>query len=218
LGALLLDTGEYGRAASAFEELSAQSPVSGRLGQVEALIGLGRLDEAQTQFGGVTEAFRDGAAARETGARLALARGKPKQALELLAPLVRNAGARAGTWVLDGDALLAAEQWNPAAAAYDHALGLDGTLPEALLGRAELQLRAGNHKDALAQLSQAKTALASRLRPPELRARLLVLQGQAYMARKKKNDVQTGRELLRQGLELDPKGRYASRAKHELER
>jgi hypothetical protein len=47
---------------------------------------------------------------------------------------------------------------------------------------------------------------------------MLVLLGQAYLARKKKNDVKTGRELLQQGLELDPKGRYASRARRALER
>jgi tetratricopeptide (TPR) repeat protein len=217
LGALLLDTGDYGRAASAFEELSVQSPVSGKLGLVEAMIGLGRLDDAETQFAAVTDAFRDGAAARETGARLALARDKPKQALELLAPLVRS-GARAGTLVLEGDAFQAAGQFSQAAAAYERALAMDATLPEALLGSAELELRAGNHKDALVQLLQAKTALASRLRPPELRARMLVLLGQSYLARKKKNDVQTGHELLREGLELDPKGRYASRAKRALER
>jgi tetratricopeptide (TPR) repeat protein len=217
LGALLLDTGDYGRAAAVYEELSAQSPMSGRLGQVEALIGLGRLDDAETQFAGISDAFRDGAAARETGARLYLARNKPKQALELLAPVVRS-GARAGTLALEGDALDAAGQSSQAAAAYDRALAMDASLPEALLGGAELQLRAGNHKDALAQLLQAKTALASRLRPPELRARMLVLLGQTYLARKKKNDLQTGRELLQQGLELDPKGRYASRAKRALGR
>jgi tetratricopeptide (TPR) repeat protein len=217
LGALLLDTGEYGRAAAAYEELSVQSPMSARLGLVEALIGVGRLDDAQTQYAAVSDTFRDGAAARETGARLCLAQNKPKQALELLAPLVRS-GASAGTLALEGDALWAAGQSSQAAAAYDRALAIDAALPEALLGGAELQLRAGNHKDALAQLLQAKTALASRLRPPDIRARMMVLLGQAYLARKKKNDVKTGRELLQQGLELDPNGRYASRARRALER
>jgi tetratricopeptide (TPR) repeat protein len=217
LGALLLDTGEYGRAAAAFEELSAHSPMSARLGQVEALIGLGRLDDAETQFAAVGDALRDGAAARETGARLWLARGKPKQALELLAPLVRS-GARAETLALEGDARAAAGQASQAATAFDRALAIDASLPEALLGGAELQLRSGNHKSALAQLLQAKAALVNRLRPPELRARMLVLLGEAYLARKKKNDVQTGRELLHQGLELDPDGRYASRARLALER
>jgi tetratricopeptide (TPR) repeat protein len=215
LGALCLDLGDYARAVAIFEQLSAESPLSGRLGLIESLIGLGQLDDAQRQLGGVPESLRDDPATRETAARLALARGKPKHALERLAPLLRSAPAQ--IWALQGDALRAAEQWTAATAAYEKALELDDALPEALLGRAQTLLRARSHSAALELLIEAKSALAGRLRPTELRARHLTLLGQAYVARGKKKDMQAGRDALRQALELEPEGRHAPAAKRALD-
>jgi tetratricopeptide (TPR) repeat protein len=105
---------------------------------------------------------------------------------------------------LYGDALYAADQVNPAAGAYDAALAVDGDLPEALLGRAEVHLRAERAQEALELLEKAKTALQTRLRAPEMRARMLTLYGHAYVQRNKRGDLEAARDALRKALQMNP--------------
>jgi tetratricopeptide (TPR) repeat protein len=202
LGSLLLDTGRYAEADAIYQQLSSQDALQGRLGRAEALLGQGRVDDAQAQVAGVAEAARDSAAARQTGAKVALARHQPGEAITLLRPLVDGEGRRAPALALYGDALYAAQQVNPAAGAYDGALELDAALPEALLGRAVVHLRAERSQDAIALLEKAKTALETRLRAPELRARMLTLLGHAYVQRGRRSDLEVARDLLRQAVTL----------------
>jgi tetratricopeptide (TPR) repeat protein len=108
------------------------------------------------------------------------------------------------TLVLYGDALYAAEQVNPAAGAYEAALAIDAELPEALLGRAEVHLRAERPGEALELLDRAKASLATRLRAPEARARMLTLFGHAYVQRAKRGDLEAARDALRQAIALSP--------------
>jgi tetratricopeptide (TPR) repeat protein len=200
LGELLLDVGKYADADAIYQDLSSRgaSLLAGRLGRVEALLGLGRVDDAQVQLDGVPEAERASAGYRMLAARVALAHKKPGEALSLLRPLVDATVKKAAVMVLYGDALFAAEQIDASAGAYDAALALDAGLPEALIGRADVYLRAERPADALEVLDTAQKALPARLRPPQLRARMLGILGHAYIMRNRKGDLETARALLRE--------------------
>jgi tetratricopeptide (TPR) repeat protein len=202
LGGLLLDEGKYEEADAVFQELSSRggSALAGRLGRVEALVALGRTADAQVQLDAIPEAQRTTAAVRTAAARVALARRKPGDALGLLRPLLETQSDRPALQALYGDALLAAEQLEGAASAYDKALSLDSGLPEALLGRAQVQLRTNKAKDALPVLEAAKRALADRIRPPAMHALRAVLTGQAYLLRNKRGDADTAKQVLRDAI------------------
>jgi tetratricopeptide (TPR) repeat protein len=103
---------------------------------------------------------------------------------------------------LYGDALLAAEQLDAAGTAYDAALAIDTDLPEALLGRAEVDLRSNHVNDALPVLQKVKDALPKRIRPPALQARRLTLLGHAYTLRNKRGDQDSARDALRDAIKL----------------
>ncbi|AKF05731.1 tetratricopeptide repeat protein [Sandaracinus amylolyticus] len=211
LGGLLLDMGEDEAAERLYGELSRAAgsagglslAAAGRLGRVEALIGLGRLDDAQVQMEGVREGDRETAAARLTGARLALARGRAGDAIRDLRALLpaEGSGQQASPTVLAlyGDALLAAGQVEPSAAAYEQALATDSELPEALIGRAELYVRGEAERDAAPLLARARASLRTRIRPPRLQARLTMLEGRvALMSR----DMDTARTKLREATAI----------------
>ncbi len=208
LGGLLLDRGDYPAADTLYTSLSSSGrssgglavTVAGRLGRVEALIGLGRIDDAAVQLEAVRDAARETASARMTAARLALARGRPGDALGELRPLATQEGAGPTVLALYGDALLAAAQTDPAAEAYAGALAQDSGLPEALLGQAELAVRAERGAEALEGLAQAERALEARIRPPGMRARVLTLRGRAALLER---DAGAAREALRAAAALD---------------
>jgi tetratricopeptide (TPR) repeat protein len=171
------------------------------------LIGLHQLDDAQVQWEGVAERYRDTAAARQTGARLALARNKPGEALTLLQPLTQGEDRQASVMALYGEALYAADQVDASAGAYDAALELDSGLPEALIGRGEVEVRAEKPDEALEHLVAAEAALKARIRPPELASRMWLLTGRAYIQRNKRGDLESARAALTQAtaiVEVDP--------------
>jgi tetratricopeptide (TPR) repeat protein len=204
LAGLLLDQGKYAEADGVFQELATRggSAVQGRLGRVEALIALGRLDDAQVQLDAVPELQRNTAGYRLTAARAALARSKPGEALTLLRPLVDAQADKVQVMALYGDALYAAEQVDSAAGAYEAALAIDPELPEALLGRADIHLRANRVKDALPLLEKVKQTLSKRIRPPSVQARRLTILGHAYVMRHKRGDLETAREVLREAVKI----------------
>jgi len=200
LASLLLDRGQYSEADAVYRELAIrdETALSGRLGRVEALLGQGKLADAQVQLEAAPEAERATAAYREVFAKLALARGEVGQAIKLLGGLSEELPKRASLRALHAEALLTAAQISPADSEIDAALALDPGLPEALLGRAELQLRANKTKDALATLDRAESALRERLRPPAVSARRLILLGRTLTQRKKRGDAESAVRSLRQ--------------------
>jgi tetratricopeptide (TPR) repeat protein len=204
LAALLLDTGKYAEADAVYETLASRGPtmLEGRLGRIDALLGLRRFDDAQVQLDAVPEAQRNLAAYRMSAASLALARDKPADALTLLRPLVDAPTKKPLVLVLYGDALHAAEQVNAAAGAYEAALAIDPELPEALIGRAEIHLHAERPQDALSILETAQKSLPTRLRPPALRARLLSALGHSYIMRSRRGDDDAARAALREAVQL----------------
>jgi Tfp pilus assembly protein PilF len=145
-----------------------------------------------------------------------------------------------------GQALYANDKVDQAAGAFDDALELDASYPDALVGRAMAAVRAEKAKDARAFLESAKKALETRLRPPSLTAQLLLTWAKADILEKDYAAAQprltqavatagvpaeahfwlaeTLTKLKGQGaseqyakyLELDPQGPYAARAKRAI--
>jgi tetratricopeptide (TPR) repeat protein len=210
LGGLLLDMGSYEAADTLYAELGRSSrsaggqaaTVAGRLGRVEALTGLGRLDDATVQLEGLQADARALPSTRLAAARLALARGRAGDALTEVRPLATAEGASAAVLALYADALLAAGQAEPAADAYAAAIAADGGLPEALLGQAEMAVRSDRDDDALALLTQLGRALETRIRPPALRARMHLLRGRAHLLGGR-NSLAPAREALREAVAIE---------------
>ena len=189
LGGLLLDTGQYQAADELYTELARSGRVSGgqsvtiagRLGRVESLIGLGRLDDAQVQLEGLRDDDRETPSARMTAAGLALAQGRAGEALTQIRAMATAEGAGATVLARYADALLAAGQAEPAAEAYVAALADDAGSPEALIGQADLAVRSSRSDDALEALTRVERSLESRIRPPAFRARYDLLAGRAHI-------------------------------------
>jgi len=207
LAQILLDTGDHAAAETLYGELSHTSGTSnglsiapsGRLGRVEALIGLGRLDDARVQLEGVPADERALAVTALTSARLALAQRRWGDAIQAVRPLAEPETAPASVVALYGDALLGVGELDAALEAFERALATDATLPEALIGRAELHVRGDRGREALALLDQAADALETRARPPALRGRMLMLRGRAWLAERRMPEA---RDTLRQASEL----------------
>jgi predicted Zn-dependent protease len=173
LAQLLLDAGEFAQAEAMYTELLRTSgasdgmPVSllGRLGRVEALLGLGRLDDARVQLEGVREDDRGLQAVSLTSAKLALAERRFGDAITAIRALAEREGAPAAVLALYGEALAGADERDAAAQAFERALARDAGLPEALIGRAELDVRRERGRDALAATIAARpNALLARSR------------------------------------------------------
>ncbi|MFN7696777.1 MAG: tetratricopeptide repeat protein, partial [Deltaproteobacteria bacterium] len=207
LAQLLLDAGEFAQAEAMYTELLRTSgasdgmPVSllGRLGRVEALLGLGRLDDARVQLEGVREDDRGLQAVSLTSAKLALAERRFGDAFTAIRALAEREGAPAAVLALYGEALAGADERDAAAQAFERALARDAGLPEALIGRAELDVRRERGRDALAWLDRAAQSLETRARPPSLRARMLFSRGRACLSERRGTDA---RQALREASEL----------------
>jgi tetratricopeptide (TPR) repeat protein len=249
LGGLLLDRGEYGRALGLFSALERErGGLAATFGVVEARIGAGQLEEAQKTLDTLGGDAREVPAARVLDARLSLARGRPVDAARTLEPMVdEDAETRsADLLALYGDALYAADRVDSAAGAYEAALELDGSHPDALVGRAMAAVRAEKTAQALELLEQAKISLASRVRPARVKANLLLAEAKADILKESYSKAKEqlavaitlpgapaesffwyGESLARtktpgatdqymKYLELEPHGFYADRAKKAL--
>jgi tetratricopeptide (TPR) repeat protein len=209
LGRLLLDLGRYEDADTLYQELAQQGGMAaglstalrGRLGRIEALVGLGRVDDASVQLENLREEDRERAVARPPAALLALADNQPGDAVSAMRPLVERDNPRASDVALFGEALLAAGETEAANQAFDQALEIDPGSPEALLGKAALAVRAESERDANAVLDRVEEALGQRVRPPGMRARALTLRGRTYLLSGRDSKAEA-REVLRRAVEL----------------
>ncbi len=209
LGRLLLDLGRYEDADTLYQELAQQGGMAaglstalrGRLGRIEALVGLHRLDDAVVQLENLREEDRERAVARPPAALLALARHQAGDAVSTMRPLVERENPRASDVALFGEALLGAGETEAAGQAFDQALEIDPGSPEALLGKAALAVRAESERDANALLERVEEALGQRVRPPAMRARALTLRGRTYLLSGNSGKAEA-REVLRRAVEL----------------
>ncbi|MEM9070542.1 MAG: tetratricopeptide repeat protein [Myxococcota bacterium] len=209
LGHLLIDQGKFAEADTLYGELARRVGRSGsgrsyslvgRLGRVEALLGLGRVDDAKVQLENVRQDDRELATVKVVTARVALADGRPGDAVRALRPLAQSEQANADVISLLGDALYAANEPRAASDQYERALELDDGHPEALLGFATVLLRGDKAREARGILERADVSLRRRIRPPSMRARALMLQGR--IAVEEGNDS-IARRLLRESADMD---------------
>lgn len=136
---------------------------------------------------------------RARRARLVLEAGRPEDALSLLEPVVKPASRDASLLTLYGDVLYALDRVDAAAGAYNRALEIDPERPEALLGRARTEARAGKHGAAVARLRRLMEVLPDRGDPR--RAQASTLLGRALLQRRGKGDRERARELLDRAAE-----------------
>jgi tetratricopeptide (TPR) repeat protein len=249
LGSLLLDAGDHERAQGLFEALDREGAGTGAtFGLIEALLAQLQLAAAEARLGKLDAESAASPAGQLLRARLAIAQGKAGDAAKLLQPLVaEDAETRTPELLVAyGDALFASEKVDSAAGAYDAALELDATHPDALVGRAMAAVRAEKAAEAVSLLARARTALDKRVRPPRLRAVLLLTWAKADIlassfesARQKLVEVTAmpsapaeahfwlGETLAKaktaaasdsyaKYLELEPNGYYAARARRAL--
>ncbi len=203
LGRLLLDGGKYAEADELYQELARQSGIAsgaatallGRLGRVEALLGLGRVDDASVQMESVRSQDRETMLARIAAAQLALAKNQPGEAVGQLRPLAESERPPADVVALFGDALFEAGEVDAANQQYERALEIDRGLPEALLGKAKVAVRAENERDARAYLDDVAESLGRRIRPPRMRATMHLLRGRSFL-----QDGRSGRDAARRAL------------------
>lgn len=215
LSQLYMGLGRYEDADRSYQELThraglssgAQASTLGRVGRVDALVGLGRLADAAVQLEGVRSADRDLPQVHIAAARLAIAQGRAGEAVTHIRPLTENAATKSATTLaLYGDALFAANQVDVATTTYDAALVLDATLPEALIGRARVAIRAERAEDALAYVERIQTSLTTHVRPPSARAMMLYIVGRAKLlevrARFRNAARAAARDALREATSL----------------
>ena len=256
LGGLLLDLGKYADAEAVYQGLAraasatdATSALFARLGHLEALIGMGRFADARTELDALSPEDRARPPVRLAAVRLLLAEAKPADAITELAPLLEgDAPKSVEVLALYGDALFDAGQVDLASSQYSAALAQDADAPEALLGRARVALRAEHTVDATDLLDHMALALETHLRPPALRARMLLAQARVKLLLNVPGEARTlltratalegcpaevyfwlgeatwtaetaaARTAYGRYLELVPEGEYAVRARRALER
>ena len=136
-------------------------------------------------------------------ARLRLQQGREDRALAILEPM-RRRHPSADLFALLGEALYAKGHVNGSAGQYESALALDGEHVGALLGRAEVHLRAGNPRAALPLLQLAAQRLAQFTLPEAAlyRVRRLSLLGHAYLQRAEVDDRERALAALAQAVNM----------------
>jgi tetratricopeptide (TPR) repeat protein len=249
LAELCLDSGDYAAAYALYNALERDGAgISAMLGAAEAQVAKGEVTGAELRFGKLSEEDKQKPAAQVLSARIALAKNSGAEAAKVLEPLVREDSETrtADVLALYGDALFAADRVDSAAGAYDAAIEIDEAHPDALVGRAMAALRAEKTKQVGELIARAEAALGARLRPPSLRAKLLLTQAkveilaQGYSAAKEKlaravsldgapaeayfwyaetlakTKTAGATDNYAKYLELAPNGYYAGRAKKAL--
>ncbi len=203
LGYLLLDRGRYEEAEKLYASLSRRAgPASGaslallgRVGRAEALIGLGRLEDARVQLQAIKKRDAERPFVRIVRARLALAAHEPSKALTLLRPLAKEESPSARVLVTMARALLAAGEPDAAKNTVERLLARDPSHPDGLAIAAELRLRAGDYEGVLRATETALREMERRARPPALKAKLLLLAARASLEGRPPRPEQAARWL-----------------------
>jgi tetratricopeptide (TPR) repeat protein len=173
------------------------------LDRIEQLAMAGKVEEAQAQFSSAPEVVRDSVFGQGAFARLALARGKPQEALNALSTFARSESLPPTVSVIYADALLATGRVSEAAVSYHAALSSEPDLPEALFKRAQLAVRGEQTALALEFIERAERSPKTQARPAAFRALLLTLKGRAYIQRGQKGDFSEASGFLSEAIAID---------------
>lgn len=208
LGRLLLDAGDAEEAVTVFAAImeGSRSPgdaLFGRIGKAEALIALGSFEDAKKELESLSDADLERQSARLATALLALGEERPRDAVAALAPIAREDDVRPDALSALGDGLVQTGRTDRAVEVYERALEKDASCVEALVGRAELLVRAERPKDARDFLARAEAALRARIRPPRLQGRFHMLSGRAYL-QEGSGSRDRAKAALRRATEVDP--------------
>ncbi len=244
LAALLVEQSREQDADALLAEVAADDDTR-RLAHIAALARAGRTEEARGELDQLPAAARASTSARMSAARLDLDEGRARDAVRELEPVAGDGQAPARALALYADALLAAGRVGAASSAYSASVERDPSLPEALLGRAEMAVRSRRPNDALRILRRLERELAHTARPAAFRARVEFLRGRAELmagdrsARRTLHrvvgrpgapteayfflgeamighDYRGARDAYLRYLELEPDGYYARRARRAL--
>ena len=201
LGGIELRMARYDAAADALSKslehasaLSVQQRVQARMGRIEALLVAGHLDDAVAAQAELEKAAPGSPAALLTGARVALARGEPKVAVEALQRVAQGMPGQAGPRALLVTALLAAGSVEQALAEAGKLVGEFPDNEQARIVLARAQLRAGRADDA----QETLRPLVNR-QPPSGQAVALAAQIELAQGR-----AGSGLEFLERGVEASP--------------
>jgi tetratricopeptide (TPR) repeat protein len=249
LGSFLLDRGDYARAEGLFSALEKErASLAASLGVIEALLGRGEVAAAKERFNALTEDRRSLPAVIMVGARVAIADKHPNEALKMLEPLVAEDAEERSVegLTLYGDALYAANMVDSAAGAYEDALELDDSYPDALVGRAMAAMRAEKIAQAFDLLDRAEASLKKRVRPEVLHALVKLTRAKGFIHKREyskakpllgeaigvfgapsethfwfaemlaKTKTPGAAEHYAKYVEIDPHGEYAARAQRAL--
>jgi tetratricopeptide (TPR) repeat protein len=171
--------------------------------EVASLVANGELTRAKARWSQAPEAQRKSILGKAAWAHLALAAGRPQEAVAALADSAKAESLPALASVVYGNALLAAGRSTDAASAYHQALRVEPALPEALIARAELAVRGEQVELALDLIERTESSPQTAQRPSNFRARVLTLKGRAYLLRAQPGDPERARESLSQAVALE---------------
>lgn len=172
------------------ETTSDAASATALLDKIEQLARESRFNEAKSYLSSVPQPLRQSVLGRAAAARLALAQGRPVEALHALSALAQEGALPPSVSVIYGNALLVVGRVDEAAAAYNSALKLDPEMPEALLERAQLAVRGEQAANAFEFLDRAQRSPKTPARPEAFHARLLTIKGRAYLLRAQSGDFE----------------------------
>ncbi len=202
---LRLDAGDYravlaelspadGEAAPADEDSELM------LRQLRAHVALEQLDASEALWERLPSMVQQRADVQPIAAEYYIARGEPVEAVRALEDLARAEPGDPTLIALYANALYESGQTLVASAQFERAIALDQGHPEALIGFAQVLLRARKYREARINLDRAEAGLRGRVRPPATLAHLRVMRARIMVEERELAQAAT---LLRRTLEIE---------------
>ena len=219
-----------------------------RIELMRTLIAQDRSSEARSILSNLPLKNRGVPEVRPIEARILLAEGKAKEAVEKLRTVAEAPTASAEALVLYGNALAKTPEWEDSSEQYKRAIEVDPKNLDAIFGLALSYLRAEAPKTTLRLVEKAFSIMEESPSAPSDQARALVLEGRAQLQRRRKyhsdgykalkkaiaiesappeawyffgeasESESEAKRAYKKYVELAPKGRFAERAKRKLAR
>ncbi|MDD9965986.1 MAG: hypothetical protein OXR73_07185 [Myxococcales bacterium] len=180
-------------AAAWVDPVSAIAPVAARYDAFD-------LEAARAAFDQLPRSVRESADGRTMHARLLLSEGKRRAALRAITPVRKAPDRTPDQLFVIGDVLHATGRVNVAAGAYELVLAVLPDHTGALVGRAEIHVRARRPSDAIELLGRARVGISRRSQ--WLQGRLYTALGHAFLQRAAASDRNRARRVLAKAVAL----------------